>query len=1350
MRPETIAIGATKRRLIRSLVLASALFAGAGIAHAIPSPELVVGSLSSLSQLVALASATLGGGAVLAGAQAGRSGRKGSPWLGRVAMMLGVAACASIGLNAYLIAKSWTERRERLEATLIRPTPKASGQTLDPLLKEMPYADQVRHPRGISTEDAEGLVAEIIAGRHPDWMLLDIRETAETEMGSLPTAERIRFPDLPHTPIDLKSRKALLFCHNGNRSAETCAALAEKGVDCRFIIGGLEKWLVEGRRLTGLKARTIDDLRAVPDYRNHETLLDTAEVQRMLESDSAVLVDVRYPGEFAAGHLPGAINLPIRPTPTEELKRRLAELPRRPIIVPCYDRRSCFFGEILGLEVTRIGGDFRGRYTVPWEYFVPSKRPPHVEQWLSIARVGYWEKAANGLAELLVDISRAVGLPLALLLLATVSRIAVLPFALKSERDQIVGRTIEAEVSRLKQKLAAEPRRLSRALSDLYSRHGLTPGRNVIALAFLPILALSAGAAGAAAAKAPEAFLWLDTLADRDGLLILPAMFGILIGLYVDWSLVTKRWHRLVNWLVAVPLLAIAAALLTAAADLYMIASAALLLVQRAFVTGAVARILARIGSLLGRLTSRRLPHAAIVPLSEPGRLQSAGNKALRLAQMKAAGIPVPDGLVLTAPFLAAWPSMPDRQRRRLQSALWSRLGGKPLAVRSSAEGEDGASQSFAGVFETEIDVQRERLGEAIERVAASFSAERTAAYSGPAGCANVLLQPMVDAEHAGVLFTEDPEIPGVMLVEMVEGSGEKLVSGRAAPKSYRYGRLTGLLRSSIPPPIDVSPLLALARRIEALFGRPQDIEWVFAKGRFHIVQSRDITTLGEGDAVREEWRRLVGLAAQDALEGVILAQNEMTEMLPRPTPASLSLLEALWSAGGSIDRAAEVLGIQYRVGEESPPYHVTAFGRLYVDKRQEAARAPRLGALSMRRITAHSKRIEASFRDGFLPAFMAEMRLLEATDLDRLPNAELVETLRRVVDGYINRTHVEVDVVNILARFHLDEARRALAVIGRDAAEVLSDIPTPAATAALQLAGVAPKAWRDFQLREALGHRAVLDYELSDPRFGESPEALKVAAERAVDTLWNTAVGRASASSSLDQLPVAARGVVETARRFQTLKEDAKHHMLRQVAVIRSIIRAIDRRFALNGNAFYLSIEELQCIEPRGARELARLAETRKAAAGALRGAPMLGSELTAADIETSGRAAHETGAGRAPLHGTRVAGTGSVMGRAIVVSAGDAESGEPILGFMDGDIIVAPMIHPGWLAEVVRAGGVVSAVGGWLSHMAIVAREHNVTMIVGATGLEAITTGMHITLHADGRIEPAAPAVTRRAAAE
>ena len=94
------------------------------------------------------------------------------------------------------------------------------------------------------------------------------------------------------------------------------------GIDCRFLIGGLEKWLVEKRPLTGLKARTLSDLRAVPAHRNQSILLDTKQVRDLLEKENAVFVDTRYPGEFKSDHLPNAINLPIRPTPTGEFKNQ--------------------------------------------------------------------------------------------------------------------------------------------------------------------------------------------------------------------------------------------------------------------------------------------------------------------------------------------------------------------------------------------------------------------------------------------------------------------------------------------------------------------------------------------------------------------------------------------------------------------------------------------------------------------------------------------------------------------------------------------------------------------------------------------------------------------------------------------------------------------------------------------------------------------------------------------------------------------------------------------------------------------------------------------------------------------
>ena len=110
---------------------------------------------------------------------------------------------------------------------------------------------------------------------------------------------------------------------------------------------------------------------------------------------------MRYPFEFAQHRLPNAINLAIRRIPTPELHRQIAELPKRPIVLPCYDRRGCFFAEVLGLELSRAGHDVRGRYTLPWEYFVPPGRPPHVEQWIKDNEASIWVKAGRNSRDVL-------------------------------------------------------------------------------------------------------------------------------------------------------------------------------------------------------------------------------------------------------------------------------------------------------------------------------------------------------------------------------------------------------------------------------------------------------------------------------------------------------------------------------------------------------------------------------------------------------------------------------------------------------------------------------------------------------------------------------------------------------------------------------------------------------------------------------------------------------------------------------------------------------------------------------------------------------------------------------------
>lgn len=1301
---------------------------GTGSAFAIPSPELVVGSFVSISQLFALASAVLGGGAAYATMRVRSRGgsEKMSRSLAFAALGMFVLLVASIGINIYQYVTDFNARQERLEATLTRPMPNFNGRSLDPTLKEVTYGEQQRSPRGISTIDLEKLLEAKARGERPETFLLDIRESAETEMGTMPGAKAVRFPDVKSANLDFSGKTAILFCHNGNRGYETCQALAAMGIDCRFLVGGLEKWLVERRPLSGLNARTLSDLRAVPRHRNQGVLLDTAEVHNLVASEGAVFVDPRYPGEFASEHLANAINLPVRPTPSAELKAKLAALPHKPIIVPCYDRRSCFFGEVLGLELERAGFDFRGRYTLPWEYFISSTPRPYIKEWLAEAHKGWFATAANALAGLLAHIAERVGIIITILLLAGVSRLLVLPFSLKAERDQIRSRAASAEFDEIKQRLNDDPVRKTRAVRSFYKRHGMTPGRNLLATLFLPIMAVALLAVQELTAKTNVSLLWIPDLSLRDPLLILPVIFGALITLYIDLAFATKPVHRLAIWFSGLPLLTATGALLGAGVDIYLITSAVLLVLQRLWVSGQL--------SHMWRAWQRnRLPADAIV-LDEVSRLEGRGNKAYRLAQMRAAGMPVPDGVLLTAEFLTRFAASSEVTRRRQLDWLWRRFGGRPLAVRSAAASEDGVNHSFAGVFESVTNVDRGRLEAAIAQVQASFEAAHVSSYMSYAGVGNVLVQEMVDAEYSGVLFTRDPSSGGLAMVEMVQGTAEKLVSGVVRPHTYRFGRVTKKPFGQNGSPIDLGPLLALGAQAERLFGGPQDMEWTYCDGRFYLVQSRDITRTLASDtetaAIQDEYARVIDFAKDAAPDEAVFGKNELSELLPRPTPLSLSLMEALWASGGSIDHAARQLGLSYRV-EEGSTYLVTILGRLYLDKREEKSRALAIGAYAARRLFRQADRIERDFREHFLPQFLGEARSLTVVDFEKLSATELTAEIKRLYDRFLYDTHVMVDVINIAASYYLDRARRALSAKGHDPSSFLGHIPETFEDHALaEIASTSAKSKRWLMLKN-FGHRAVLDYELSEPRYAED-----------LHTLNRMIAGRISAGHSPYRGTIALSKSqakrVDISRRFQTLKEDAKHHSLCELAVLRRAVLALDRRFGFDGCIFYLTFDELLTLSGPNAGKLRELAKSRHQTAAALRKCVSLPSTLTAAELESaSAGVAPEADSTPGLVRGTRVAGSEVVVGRARVIPENDAEQEKFLEGFRDGDIIVSAMINPAWLPYFSRAGGFVSEVGGWLSHPAILAREYDVAMIVGTEGISRIADGALLQLHLDGRVE-------------
>ncbi|MFN7987011.1 MAG: PEP/pyruvate-binding domain-containing protein [Thermoanaerobaculia bacterium] len=272
-----------------------------------------------------------------------------------------------------------------------------------------------------------------------------------------------------------------------------------------------------------------------------------------------------------------------------------------------------------------------------------------------------------------------------------------------------------------------------------------------------------------------------------------------------------------------------------------------------------------------------------------PGTSSRFGGKAEGLRRLLAAGARVPDGFAVEATR-----EEPGDGETAIREEFRARVAGLlargPVAVRSSAVGEDAASRSFAGLFETVLDVGSvEAAVEAVRRVVASASSPRVAAYAGgappPMG---LVVQSLVAARAAGVCFTRDPAgRDRAVVVEAVAGSGEALVSGRREPARFRVyrsglGRLETHVEGS-PGALSVNEAETVAREatgLEAFLGEPLDLEWALdAEGLLWWLQARPITVL------REPPSYVVERSYPDADDGpaTVWSTLNVRETLPEP-----------------------------------------------------------------------------------------------------------------------------------------------------------------------------------------------------------------------------------------------------------------------------------------------------------------------------------------------------------------------------------------------------------------------------------------------------------------------------------
>ena len=265
------------------------------------------------------------------------------------------------------------------------------------------------------------------------------------------------------------------------------------------------------------------------------------------------------------------------------------------------------------------------------------------------------------------------------------------------------------------------------------------------------------------------------------------------------------------------------------------------------------------------------------------------GGKAASLSELMAWGFPVPAGFAITAAgyrLTGSAPELPAALVTDIAAAYTElvSLCGEACAVRSSALSEDSAGASFAGLYETFLNVRGlPEVLAAVQRCYASLDAYRARQYRAAKSLGEdamaVVVMGLVPAEASGIAFTAHP-VTGdrnVVLINASWGLGESVVSGRVTPDSFAVEKNSlavlerevyskelaifpnpdgqGTIERPLPPETatrasisddEACAVARLACEVETRCGRPQDIEWGIQAGQIFLLQARPITTLPE------------------------------------------------------------------------------------------------------------------------------------------------------------------------------------------------------------------------------------------------------------------------------------------------------------------------------------------------------------------------------------------------------------------------------------------------------------------------------------------------------------------------
>jgi len=748
-------------------------------------------------------------------------------------------------------------------------------------------------------------------------------------------------------------------------------------------------------------------------------------------------------------------------------------------------------------------------------------------------------------------------------------------------------------------------------------------------------------------------------------------------------------------------------------------------------------------------------------------------------------------------------------------------------AVRSSATAEDSPAASFAGQLDTYLNV----VGPAailqhVSRCWASLFTERAVTYRLRNGFDHrkvrmaVVVQQMVFPEAAGVLFTADP-VTGNRKVTSVEASfglGEALVSGLVTPDVYkvRDGEVVarvvatkelaigaspagGTQRQAIAPSLRDQPALTdaqvvrlaqLGRRIEARFGRPQDIEWCLVGDGFQIVQSRPITTLFPIPA------------AGDRENHVYVSVGHQQMMTDPMKPLGLSVFQLtaarpMYDAGGRLfvdvtrllASPASRAGILDTLGKSDPLIRDALqtilergdFIRSLPDDGPSgapAAGAPPAIETDPAIVADLIARSEAS-----LAAMTRDIRTKSGSALLDFIRADLEERKRSLFDprslqvimaGFeatwwlndqLQAWLGEKNAADVLTRSVPHNVTSEMGLALMDVADVIR--PYPDVVAFLQdvtneafldeLAELAGGREAQDAIRAYLdryGMRCVGEIDITRPRWRERPTTLvpmilgNIKNFEPGSGTGRFEQGRQEASSKeqelLERLRVLPDGLrkaeetkrmIDRVRTFIGYREYPKYGLVSRYFVYKQALleeaeRLVSARVLREKeDIFYLTFQELQAVVLTHQVD-GQLINQRKEAFRSYRA--LTPPRVLTSDGETLSGAYRRDDFPAGALVGLPVS-AGTIEGRArVILDVAEADL-EP------GDILVTAYTDPSWTPLFVAIRGLVTEVGGLMTHGAVIAREYGLPAVVGVEhATRLIQDGQRVRVHGtDGYVE-------------